>query len=151
MWEVEDLIDVADASAGVEQAALQQSFAASPIGSLVPIAVEHPVAMRLGGRLVRGRIDAVYVIDGRHWIVDWKTGSSASAQPLQLALYRAAWAAERGLAPADVVGCFVFLAQRRYDVYENLPGAEQLLAGTGDGSVTHVPQPAPTSRHRWGG
>jgi DNA helicase-2/ATP-dependent DNA helicase PcrA len=151
LWEVEDLIDVADASDGVEQTALQQSFAASPFGPLVPIAVEHPFALRLAGRLVRGRIDAVYVIDGRHWIVDWKTGSPSSAQPLQLALYRAAWAAERGLAPAEVVGCFVFLSRRRYDVYENLPEVEQLLAGTGDGNVAHVPQPAPTSRHRWAG
>jgi DNA helicase-2/ATP-dependent DNA helicase PcrA len=47
--------------------------------------------------VVRGRIDAVYSdarTDGTsgYLLVDWKTNRSATADPLQLAIYRLAWA-----------------------------------------------------------
>ena len=57
----------------------------------------------VAGRLVRGRIDAVYAADPRRWrravtflVVDWKTSRSETADPLQLAIYRLAWAEATG-------------------------------------------------------
>jgi DNA helicase-2/ATP-dependent DNA helicase PcrA len=82
--------------------------------------------------VVRGRIDAVFEIDGEDWVVDWKTGASRGADPLQLALYRAAWARQQGIDPTSVVACFVFLAERRYAVYRSLPdlaGLQRIAAG----------------------
>ncbi|MCB0913465.1 MAG: PD-(D/E)XK nuclease family protein, partial [Propionibacteriaceae bacterium] len=69
----------------------------------VPIAVEAPFTLVLGGRLVRGRIDAVFDgADGRPQVVDWKTGDARRSDPLQLACYRLAWAELNGV-PADEV------------------------------------------------
>ncbi len=127
LWETDDLIESTDVEpAQQQQSAMRSAFRASPFGALVPLAVEHEMAIAVDGRLVRGRIDAVYEIEGEHWVVDWKTGAAGTADPLQLALYRAAWAAERGVTPQRVVGCFVHVPQRRYDVYRDLPEASQL-------------------------
>ena len=82
--------------------ALQQSFIESPYAALDPQRVEAPFVVVVGGRLVRGRIDAVYERDGRVELVDFKTGSrpapgDASART-QLDLYGLAavetWAVE---------------------------------------------------------
>ncbi len=59
----------------------------------VPVAVEPPFALVLAGQVVRGRIDAVYADDdGGFLLVDWKTNRAQTADPLQLAIYRVAWA-----------------------------------------------------------
>ncbi|CAM5684937.1 DNA 3'-5' helicase OS=Streptomyces alboniger OX=132473 GN=CP975_23565 PE=3 SV=1 [Streptomyces alboniger] len=63
--------------------------------------MEAPFQITIAGRVVRGRIDAVYR-DGddehaTYEIVDWKTASDHGGDPLQLALYRLAWAERRGL------------------------------------------------------
>ena len=77
---------------------LCEAFAAGRFGASTPYAVEAPFSLLLGGRLVRGRIDAVYRLpddaEGRAaWqVVDWKTSRLDAADPLQLALYRLAWA-----------------------------------------------------------
>ncbi len=87
-------------------AALQAAFLATEWADRVPAAVEAPFAVLLGGRLVRGRIDAVYR-DGDRWlVVDWKTGRER-ADPLQLAIYRTAWAARVGVADAEVDAAFL--------------------------------------------
>jgi DNA helicase-2/ATP-dependent DNA helicase PcrA len=61
----------------------------------VPYAIEAPFGIWIGGRLIRGRIDAVYQHHPESraapfQVVDWKTGSIDSADPLQLAIYRLA-------------------------------------------------------------
>jgi DNA helicase-2/ATP-dependent DNA helicase PcrA len=58
----------------------------------VPHQVEAPFALVLAGQVVRGRIDAVYSDGEGFLVVDWKTNRSATADPLQLAIYRLAWA-----------------------------------------------------------
>jgi RecB family exonuclease len=73
------------------RAALQQSFLESPYAALDPARVEAPFVVVVAGRMVRGRIDAVYERDGRVELVDFKTGSrpapgDASART-QLDLY----------------------------------------------------------------
>jgi DNA helicase-2/ATP-dependent DNA helicase PcrA len=68
-------------------------FESGPFGERVPHAVEAPFALVLAGQVVRGRIDAVYAEpDGRWLVIDWKTNRAQTADPLQLALYRLAWA-----------------------------------------------------------
>ena len=63
-----------------------------------PVAVEAPFEMVVGGRLLRGRIDAVYPReDGGFDVIDFKTGTMPKgadfeAASLQLSIYRLAWA-----------------------------------------------------------
>ena len=67
-------------------------FEAGPFADRVPHAVEPPFALVLAGQVVRGRIDAVYAEPDGYLVVDWKTNRAATADPLQLAIYRLAWA-----------------------------------------------------------
>ncbi|MGV0803904.1 PD-(D/E)XK nuclease family protein, partial [Mycolicibacterium elephantis] len=58
-----------------ELAELQATFAVSPWAARTPLDVEVPFDMVIGGRVVRGRIDAVFAEpDGGATVVDWKTG-----------------------------------------------------------------------------
>ena len=60
--------------------------------------------------MVRGRIDAVYAEpDGRWLVVDWKTSSRQDEDPLQLALYRLAWADLVGVRLEDVDAAFHYV------------------------------------------
>lgn len=86
---------------------LREGFEASPYANAVPVAVETPFTLVLSGQLVRGRIDAVFIgDDGRHHVVDWKTGSAAAADPLQLACYRLAWAEMTSVPVSEVDAVF---------------------------------------------
>jgi DNA helicase-2/ATP-dependent DNA helicase PcrA len=79
------------------------AFEAGPFADRVPHAVEASFALVLDGQVVRGRIDAVYAEDdGSFLVVDWKTNRAATADPLQLAIYRVAWAELVGV-PLDQV------------------------------------------------
>jgi DNA helicase-2/ATP-dependent DNA helicase PcrA len=55
-------------------AGVQSAFLSSPYGALEPRRVEAPFVLAVAGRVVRGRVDAVYHRDGRVDIVDFKTG-----------------------------------------------------------------------------
>ena len=84
-------------------AQLVERFENGPFADRSPAAVEAPFALVLAGQVVRGRIDAVYVEpDGSYLVVDWKTNRQQDADPLQLALYRVAWAELTGV-PLDRV------------------------------------------------
>ncbi|MEF2527077.1 UvrD-helicase domain-containing protein [Streptomyces sp. CS62] len=80
--EVADEADLAD---------LKEAFERSPYAERVPHRLEVPVQVTLAGRVVRGRIDAVYRAPAgspyAYEIVDWKTGRGTDADPLQLAVY----------------------------------------------------------------
>ena len=82
---------------------LKEAFERGPYADLTPVAVEAPFVAALNGHLIRGRIDAVYPgSDGFEWqVVDWKT-SGGEPDPLQLAIYRRAWADAQGV-PASAV------------------------------------------------
>ena len=120
----DELPDRADAEA-VDEAGLRElceTFLAGAYGSRVPYAVEAPVTLALGGTLVRGRIDAVYDLRAEgdlrgeaerpydFQIVDWKTGYAETADPLQLAIYRQAWAEVWGLPPERIDAVFYLVA-----------------------------------------
>ncbi|MEY4348572.1 MAG: hypothetical protein RIS43_991, partial [Actinomycetota bacterium] len=88
----------------------QQNFESSQWATKVPKHVEHPFQIMIAGRLIRGKIDAIYQ-DGDEWIlVDWKTNSTPSADPLQLSIYRAAWAEENQIPLESIKACFYYVA-----------------------------------------
>ena len=107
---------------------LQQAFLGGPYAARPPHAVEAPFSLPLGGRVIRGRIDAVYDLGGGSWqVVDWKTGSEP-ADPLQLAVYRLAWARLVGVTPDQVEAAFLYVRSGDVVVHRDLPGEQELIA-----------------------
>ncbi|KAA1426936.1 ATP-dependent DNA helicase [Nocardioides antri] len=107
------------------------AFEAGPFASRVPHAVEAPFALVLAGQVVRGRIDAVYEEPDTgsgpaFLVVDWKTNARQTADPLQLALYRLAWAELHGLPLEQVRAAFYYV--RSGDLVEpaDLPGRVEI-------------------------
>jgi DNA helicase-2/ATP-dependent DNA helicase PcrA len=104
--------------------ALMAAFEQGPFGHRRPHRTEAPFALVLAGQVVRGRIDAVYRDDSGDpgdqgeagWlVVDWKTGRSETADPLQLAIYRVAWA-DLAEVPVDRVRAgFYYVRSGRLD------------------------------------
>ncbi|MGW5694001.1 UvrD-helicase domain-containing protein [Streptomyces asiaticus] len=126
--------------------ALKEAFARTPYARRTPYRVEVPVQLTLAGRTIRGRIDAVYRESGtgpddgpRYEIVDWKTGRSQDADPLQLAIYRVAWAEQHGLPLSAVTAAFVYVRSGEVVRPAGLPGRaglERVLLGEpGDADV----------------
>ncbi|MEU1278431.1 ATP-dependent DNA helicase [Streptomyces sp. NPDC005805] len=137
--------DIADEQ---DLAALKEAFARTAYARRTPYRVEAPFQFTLAGRVVRGRIDAVYRTetggpgtgDGgpgsgpAYEIVDWKTARDGRADPLQLAVYRLAWAEQQGVPPEAVTAAFVFVRTGEVVRPPDLPGREALervlLGGT---------------------
>ena len=138
----DELPGAADESIGSpeELAALKDAFEQLEYAQRTPVGLEVPFAVGVGGRLIRGRIDAVFPAGpdappGQLWeVVDWKTSSRDEADPLQLAIYRLAWADLAGV-PIDSVGAaFAFIRSGTVLRPDGLPDAaaiEALLAGDG--------------------
>lgn len=86
---------------------LKDAFEHTVYAQRTPYRVEAPFQLDIAGRVVRGRIDAVYKEgDGEeatYEIIDWKTHRAHTADPLQLAVYRLAWAEQQGV-PLEAVG-----------------------------------------------
>jgi DNA helicase-2/ATP-dependent DNA helicase PcrA len=110
LFDLEDLDAADELTADPVLAELKAAFARSSYATRVPVALEWPFALSIGGHVVRGRIDAVFRdADGRVEVVDWKSGSSrAGLDDLQLAIYRVAWAEQTG-APLDSIDAAFFL------------------------------------------
>ncbi|MFG3355739.1 UvrD-helicase domain-containing protein [Streptomyces sp. NPDC048001] len=133
-------LDIADEE---DLAALKEAFARTDYARRTPYRVEAPFQFTLAGRVVRGRIDAVYRTGGRpgaetYEIVDWKTARDGRADPLQLAVYRLAWAEQRGVPLEAVTAAFVFVRTGQVVRPEGMPGRRGLerilLGGTADGA-----------------
>lgn len=128
--------DIADEQ---DLAALKDAFERTPYARRTPYRVEAPFQFTLAGRVVRGRIDAVYRTgEGTYEIVDWKTARNGVADPLQLAVYRLAWAEQHGIPLDAVTATFVFVRTGKIVHPDGLPdraGLERiLLGGTADES-----------------
>ncbi|MGH8791468.1 MAG: PD-(D/E)XK nuclease family protein, partial [Stackebrandtia sp.] len=112
--------------------ALQEAFEASQWARMIPIALEVPFTTVLEGVVVRGRMDAVFpAADGAFEVVDWKTGrpprgEAARAAAVQLAAYRQAWAALRGVDPSKVYASFHYVRENRTVRPADLPDLAQL-------------------------
>ena len=94
----------------------QATFARSRWADLTPIEVEREIHIPFLGHSIVCKLDAVYEIDGRAEVVDWKTGKAPSgaddlaARQLQLALYRVAYAEFTGRPVDEVDAVFYFVA-----------------------------------------
>ncbi len=114
-------------------ARLKEAFLRTPYAALTPYRVEAPFQLLLAGRVVRGRIDAVYrTADGGFEVVDWKTNRQQTADPLQLAVYRLAWAELAGVPLERVSAAFLYVRGGEVVRPDPLPGREeleQLMAG----------------------
>ncbi|MET8170262.1 UvrD-helicase domain-containing protein [Streptomyces sp. NPDC005329] len=128
--------------------ALKEAFENTEYAHRTPYRVEAPFQLALAGRVVRGRIDAVYKEGGgdtaTYDIVDWKTHRAHTADPLQLALYRLAWAEQQGVPVESVTAAFLYVRSGDVVRPEGLPdraALERLLTGE-DGAGDDVGGPA---------
>ena len=105
--------------------ALKEAFERTDYAHRTPHRVEAPFQLAIAGRVVRGRIDAVYREgdgDGTTYeIVDWKTSRTRTADPLQLALYRLAWAEQQGVPLDSVNAAFLYVRTGEIVRPGNLP------------------------------
>ncbi|MGU3410970.1 ATP-dependent DNA helicase [Microbacterium sp. M1A1_1b] len=126
-WDGELDLDVDDGPAATPDAAVsdddarrlsefQATFARSRWAELTPVEVEREIHIPFLGHSVVCKLDAVYAIDGRLEVVDWKTGKAPTGardlerRQLQLALYRVAYAEFTGRPVQDVDAVFYFVA-----------------------------------------
>jgi DNA helicase-2/ATP-dependent DNA helicase PcrA len=129
--ELADRADL-DVDGEAEFRELCEQFAAGQFGESSPYALESPFTLVLGGRVIRGRIDAVYrLVDDetgrpRYRIVDWKTSRGESHDPLQLAIYRVAWAGLSGIDLDRVDAVFYSVPEDRVIRPDHLADRDQL-------------------------
>jgi DNA helicase-2/ATP-dependent DNA helicase PcrA len=143
-WAADSLLDIEELPGAVDELAdaaeletLKQAFERSEWADRTPVAVEVGFEMSFGGRVIRGRMDAVFQdADGRYTVVDWKTGRpprgpSADTRAVQLAMYRLAWAAMQGI-PDDeldrVGAAFYYIGAGVTVAPTDLMDADQLRA-----------------------
>jgi DNA helicase-2/ATP-dependent DNA helicase PcrA len=106
---------------------VKAAFLAGPYADLTPVQIEAPFSLVLGGQQFVGRIDAVFSwAPGHYEVVDWKTNKQAGADPLQLAIYRLAWAELMGVEPSAVTGSFYYARLGEVKTYDDLPGRDEL-------------------------
>ena len=122
-----DFLDPLEPDQTLEQ--LKNAWLASDWAPRIPVAVEVPFEAVIGGVLVRGRIDAVYEINGRFEVIDWKTGSTklGASSAVQLAVYRLAWANLKGIDPASVSAAFHYVPSGETDRPADLLSHAQLV------------------------
>ncbi|MCL2552854.1 MAG: ATP-dependent helicase [Actinomycetia bacterium] len=123
--EPRDDLDIADER---DLAALKEAFLRTPFADRTPYAVEVPFQIALGARVVRGRIDAVYRDGDAYDLLDWKTGHPdvSPGDPLQLAVYRLAWAERQGVPPSTVRAAFLYVRTGDLVHPPGLPGRAEL-------------------------
>jgi DNA helicase-2/ATP-dependent DNA helicase PcrA len=140
-WSAESLLDIEDLPGAVDELAdatelqaLKDAFEAGEWADATPVAVEVGFEMSFGARVVRGRMDAVFRDSDGYTVVDWKTGripsgEQATAQAVQLALYRLAWADLAGIPDSElhtVRAAFYYVAHGETHRPADLLDAEQL-------------------------
>ena len=114
-WKSQTLLDIDELPGAADDEAddtdfdaLRLAFESSEFAARTPAEVEVPFEMTVSGRVIRGRMDAVFGNATDGWlVVDWKTGArptggAAQAVAVQLAAYRLAWARLNGIADADL-------------------------------------------------
>lgn len=105
--------DLPDTDAAMQE--LKDAFLASRWPLLTPAYTELEILLPRGRHIIVCKIDAVYQIDGRWIVVDWKTGAKPSekekdAKAMQLVLYRRALATWLGINVADVDAVLFYIA-----------------------------------------
>ncbi|MFB7299268.1 UvrD-helicase domain-containing protein [Streptomyces rubiginosohelvolus] len=120
--------DESDAEIADERdlAELKEAFERTAYARRTPYRVETPFQISLAGRVIRGRIDAVYRTGDTYEIVDWKTTRHRTADPLQLAVYRLAWAELHDLPLDAVTATFLYVRTGETVHPQGLPGRAEL-------------------------
>ncbi|HET8559478.1 MAG TPA: ATP-dependent DNA helicase [Marmoricola sp.] len=107
---------------------LVEAFETGPFAERAPFRLEAPFALVLAGQVVRGRIDAVYAEpDGSWLVVDWKTNRRHDADPLQLAIYRVAWAELARVPVSQVRAAFYYVRDAELVEPSSLPDRAELV------------------------
>jgi DNA helicase-2/ATP-dependent DNA helicase PcrA len=113
-------------SSDTELSELIKHFESGPFAERIPVALEASFSLVVLGQVVRGRIDAVYDEGDGDLVVDWKTGHDRAADPLQLAIYRVAWAELVGLPVDRVTAAFYYVRFGELVVPQQLPGRAEI-------------------------
>lgn len=114
--------------------AMIASFKSSEWAHRAPAFIEVAIETRVGGVVVRGRIDAVFRDQDGTWdLIDWKTGAVPAGKDLadksvQLALYRLAWARLKGEPLERVKAAFYYAGPGRLVRPHDLAGEAELEA-----------------------
>ncbi len=132
----DELPGAADESIGstAELAAMKEAFERLEYAQRTPAGLEVPFSLAIAGRVIRGRIDAVFPAGphapaGQLWeVVDWKTSKQDVADPLQLAIYRLAWADLAGVPVGAVGAAFAFIRSGTVQRPEDLPDEDVIAA-----------------------
>ncbi len=115
-------------------AELIATFELSEFAALTPEEVEIEIHLILDGEVIVCRLDAVYRMEGRYRVVDWKTGKAPrdaedlEAKQLQLALYRLAFAEWKGIDPELIDAVFYYVADDRVIRPERIYGRGELVS-----------------------
>jgi DNA helicase-2/ATP-dependent DNA helicase PcrA len=115
-------------------AALRATFERSEFATLTPEEVEIEIHLILDGEVIVCKLDAVYLVDGRYRVVDWKTGKAPrdaddlEAKQLQLALYRQAFAEWKGIDPESIDAVFYYVTDDRVIRPERIYARDELVA-----------------------
>ncbi|MFM2411725.1 MAG: hypothetical protein RLZZ587_58 [Actinomycetota bacterium] len=105
---------------GVNIDELKAKFLASRWHGLNPEHHEIEILLPQGRHIVVCKIDAVFHLDGRWTVVDWKTGATPSGddekdvKAMQLVLYRRAFAAWKGI-PVDQVDAILYYIKHDWE------------------------------------
>ena len=111
LFDLEELDGADELDTSADLVTLKEAFLRTPYASRAPVAIEEPFAVSIGGRVIRGRIDAVFAdATGSAEVVDWKSGGRGSLSDIQLAIYRLAWAQISGM-PLDRIGAAFVLVR----------------------------------------
>ena len=114
-------------------AELQRTFEASEFARLKPEEVEIEIHLVLDGEVIVCKLDAVFLIDGRYRIVDWKTGKAPKdaddleAKQFQLALYRLAFAEWKGIDPDQIDAVFYYVTDDTIIRPDHIYGRDELV------------------------
>jgi len=115
-------------------AELRATFERSEFAALTPEEVEIEIHLVLDGEVIVCKLDAVYYVDGRYRVVDWKTGKAPrdaadlESKQLQLALYRQAFAEWKGIDPRLIDAVFYYVTDDRVIRPERIYDRDELVA-----------------------
>ncbi|HWL00767.1 MAG TPA: ATP-dependent DNA helicase [Microbacteriaceae bacterium] len=124
---------VEDGAPGLDEAASEllerckANFLQTRWAGLQPVDVERAIELPFAGRIIPCKIDAVFDVDGRIEIVDWKTGrrpadaAGLAAFDYQLDLYRLAWSDQTGTSLEQIRARAVFVAIDDAQLRDYLP------------------------------
>jgi DNA helicase-2/ATP-dependent DNA helicase PcrA len=116
-----------------ELARLRETFERSEFAALKPVEVEIEIHLVLDGKIIVCKLDAIYLVDGRYRIVDWKTGKAPKdaadleSKQLQLALYRQAFAEWKGVDPEQIDAVFYYVSDDKVIRPERIYSRDELV------------------------